>query len=191
VSGWLRATPGRLWAWDRPQHLPLGARRLGAPGWTGSDAKRANWPAAVGHGSIAHQVDGPGLRRSARLAPNTNWLSVVSDAGGHGMPCRSTNGYGRHRHSTRPACMATCRTETDGVGAPRAGDLHLGDLRRGTFHQPPPPGPAPTCGPDALASAADRPACSTWRSHGRSCADGWALGTGTAPGYANGFGGAF
>ncbi len=163
-----------------------------APGWTGSDAKRATGRRRVGHGSIAHQVDGPDFVVSS-FGADTNWLSVVSDAGGtwHAVPFDygygptiAIDAAGVHGHLVE--------TETDGCGCAAGPETYTWEIYAGgTFHPTAPPGPAPTCGPDALASAADPAGLLDLAFTRASCADGWALGTGTAPGYANGFVGLF
>lgn len=124
---------------------------------------------------------------------DTNWLSVVSDAGGtwHAVPFDygygptiAIDAAGVHGHLVE--------TETDGCGCAAGPETYTWEIYAGgTFHPTAPPGPAPTCGPDALASAADPAGLLDLAFTRASCADGWALGTGTAPGYANGFVGLF
>ena len=79
-------------------------------------------------------------------------------------------------------------TETNGCGCALGPETYTWEIySKGAFRPTAPPGPAPTCSPDALASAADPAGLLGLAFTRASCADGWALGTGTAPGYANGF----
>jgi hypothetical protein len=61
----------------------------------------------------------------------------------------------------------------------------------GAFRPTAPPGPPASCTPGTLAAAADPAGLLGLALASVSCADGWALGTGTAPGYAGGFVGLF
>ncbi len=124
---------------------------------------------------------------------DTNWLSVVSDIGGtwHAVPFD----YGYEPTVAIDAAGVhgqLVETETNGCGCALGPETYTWELySKGAFRPTAPPGPAPTCSPDALANAADPAGLLGLAFTRASCADGWALGTGTAPGYANGFVGLF
>jgi hypothetical protein len=124
---------------------------------------------------------------------DTNWMSVVSDVGGtwHAVPFDygyaptvAIDAAGVHGHLVE--------TETNGCGCAVGPETYTWEIYdQGAFRPTGPPGPAPACSPNALASAADPAGLLGLAFTRSSCADGWAVGAGTGPGYADGFVGLF
>lgn len=170
--------------------------------WSGAAWARQGVPVLMPSGQLAGggSVTAASLTGSAgpdfvvsSFGADTNWLSVVSESGGtwHAVPFDygygptvAIDAAGVHGHLVE--------TETDGCGCAAGPETYTWEIYSGGVFRPTvPPGPAPTCSPDALASAADPAGLLGLAFTRASCADGWALGTGTGPGYANGFVGLF
>lgn len=170
--------------------------------WSGLAWAREGRPVAMPSGQLAGGGSVTAVSLTGSAAPDfavssfgadTNWLSVVSKSGGtwHAVPFDygygptvAIDAAGVHGHLVE--------TETDGCGCAAGPETYTWESYSGGIFRPTaPPGPAPTCSPGALASAAD-PAGLLGLAFARaSCVDGWAIGTGTGPGYANGFVGLF
>ncbi|MGO9657616.1 MAG: hypothetical protein ACLP7F_04545 [Acidimicrobiales bacterium] len=199
ASGIVRAGGGEWLATGRATSAPPGPGvavsiyRWGQDGWT-LQGRPIGMPSGqlAGGGSItvASLTGPPGPDFVVRsFGADTNWLSVVSDVGGtwHAVPFDygygptvAIDAAGVHGHLVE--------TEADGCGCATGPETYTWEIYRdGAFRPTGPPGPAPACSPPALASAADPAGLLGLAFTAASCADGWALGTGDGPGYANGF----
>jgi hypothetical protein len=203
ASGIVRAGGGEWLATGHATDEPAGPGvavsiyRWGQGAWTLQD-RPVGMPSGqlAGGGSItaASLTGSPGPDFVVRsFGADTNWLSVVSDVGGtwHAVPFD----YGYAPTVAIDAAGVRghlVETETDGCGCAAGPETYTWEIYAdGAIRPTKPPGPAPVCNSAALASAADPADLLGLAFTAASCADGWALGTGTGPGYANGFVGLF
>lgn len=122
-------------------------------------------------------------------AADTNWLAVVSDAGGAWHLVPFSYGYTLTTVVNGQPVAHGVSTMVDATSSAAGPTTFLFEkYERGVFRPATPPGPAPLCTRAGLMGAADPEGAvpgylSLLELDRFACADGWALASGTGPGY--------
>jgi hypothetical protein len=162
--------------------------RWSAGGWRLQGALRG-WFGPIGGccGISAVSLTGsqdPDFALTGGGAADTNWLAIVSDAGGHWHAAPFDYGYSDTTVVNGVPARGGVSTEVDASSAAGGPTTSLYETYQdGAFQPAAPPGRSPPCSAADLQSAAGDAQLEVFEFTKFACADGWAMAIGSGAGY--------